>query len=97
MGLVAQVTVLPRDDGTFEVNVLAKGASTTHRVSVPPGYPEALGCKGLPAHELIEASFGFLLDREPPTSILRRFSLDQIASYYPDFPRTIARYLQEVR
>jgi len=36
---------------------------------------------------------GFLLEREPPTSILRTFSLEQIGDYFPDYRATIRRTL----
>jgi len=35
--------------------------------------------------ELVARSFGFLLEREPPTSILRRFDLADIERYFPDY------------
>jgi hypothetical protein len=42
---------------------------------------------------LVRASIAFLLEHEPPTSILRRFRLDQIADYFPEFPTEIATRL----
>ncbi len=39
--------------------------------------------------ELVERSFEFLLLREPPTSILRRFDLSAIQRYFPEFDREI--------
>lgn len=35
----------------------------------------------------------FLLDREPATSILPRFSLDVIGRYFPEYPAELATYL----
>ncbi len=35
------------------------------------------------------ASFEFLLEREPATSILREFSLDVISRYFPGYPAEI--------
>jgi hypothetical protein len=37
--------------------------------------------------ELVTASFAFLLDREPPGSILRSFDLTDIAHYFPEYER----------
>ena len=37
-------------------------------------------------------SFTFLLDREPASSILSRFSLDVIGRYFPEYPGDIRRY-----
>lgn len=36
--------------------------------------------------ELVTRSFEFLLEREPPTSILRAFALPDIERYFPDYP-----------
>jgi hypothetical protein len=36
---------------------------------------------------LVEASFDFLLEREPQESILREFDLIVIGRYFPDYER----------
>jgi hypothetical protein len=38
---------------------------------------------------LVERSFAFLLEREPPGSILRSFDLLEIARYFPEYEATI--------
>lgn len=70
----------------------ATGA-TTHLVAAEPGDIEHFG-GGAPAEQLIEASFRFLLDREPKESILGRFDLPVIARYFPDYPTRIGDYLR---
>jgi hypothetical protein len=40
--------------------------------------------------DLVTRSFVFLLEREPPQSILRNFELTDIERYFPDFPRVIS-------
>ena len=42
-----------------------------------------------PRETLLERSFEFLLERESNTSILRRFDLPVIGSYFPEYERTI--------
>lgn len=42
---------------------------------------------------LVEESFRFLLEREPHTSILRKFAISDVTSYFPDYPSEIARRL----
>jgi hypothetical protein len=83
---MAQITVTPRADGTFHVRT---PAGTSHEVSVPAGFPASLGCGDVAAEELVRASFEFLLEREPATSILREFSLDVISQYFPGYPAQI--------
>ena len=43
-----------------------------------------------------EATFRFLLDREPKESILTRFDVTVIARYFPEFERELPRYLAQV-
>ncbi len=83
---MAQITVTRQADGTFRVQT---PAGTSHQVSVPAGYPASLGCGHVAPEELISASFEFLLEREPATSILREFSLDVISQYFPGYPAQI--------
>jgi hypothetical protein len=87
---VAQITVTRQADGTFHVQT---PAGTSHNVSVPAGYPGSLGCGHVAPEELVRASFEFLLEREPASSILRNFSLDIISQYFPDYPAEIRAHL----
>jgi len=41
---------------------------------------------------LVEASFKFLLDKEPITSILSKFNLEQINQYFPSYETDISNY-----
>ncbi len=77
---------------TFRVTVSGP-PETTHTVTVEPAYYEKLTGGSVPVETLIEKSFEFLLEREPNTSILRRFSLPVIQSYFPEYERTIRRRL----
>jgi len=73
-------------DGGWRVIVRSDGATTEHDVSVPGGMAERLGTD---EQRLVEASFSFLLEREPPSSILRQFSLDVIGQYFPDYEKVL--------
>ena len=42
---------------------------------------------------LVDQSFQFLLEREPPSSILARFSVSVIERYFPEYPTQIRRRL----
>ncbi len=83
---MAQITVTHQSDGTFQVQT---PAGTSHNVGVPAGYPDSLGCGHVAPEELVRASFEFLLEREPASSILRKFSLHVISRYFPDYPAEI--------
>ena len=54
-----------------------------------PEYYEKLAGGRVTAETLVEKSFEFLLEREPNTSILRRFDLPVIQSYFPEYEQTI--------
>ena len=70
---------LGRDAGEHEVTV----DRATLEDLAPGATPEAL----------IEESFRFLLEREPPDAILRRFPLPIIGRYFADYPDEIRRRL----
>jgi hypothetical protein len=44
--------------------------------------------------EIVRASFVFLLEREPPDSIMRSFELPIIARFFADYPDEIRRRLR---
>jgi hypothetical protein len=87
---VPQISATRTTDGTFDVEVHDGAITTSHTVTVPPDLLAALGWR--PGREtlLVQRSFEFLLEREPATSILRRFSLDVIGDYFPDYATEMA-------
>ena len=78
-------------DGTFHVEVHDGAITTSHTVTVPPDLLEALGFAPGRDTVLVRQSFEFLLEREPATSILRRFILDFIGDYFPEYRSEMAR------
>ncbi len=79
-----QCSVSVRDDG---------GALSKHTVTVSSaGLARLAPRSGEPA-ALVRASFEFLLEREPPTSILRTFEIGVIARYFPEYEAEIRRRL----
>jgi hypothetical protein len=65
-------------------------AATEHRVSVDRDTLQRLG-DGATPEELVRASFGFLLEREPRESIMRAFDLSLIARFFGDYEDEIRR------
>jgi hypothetical protein len=92
---VDQVSVERQPDGSFSVAVGSGPGATRYSVTVPVELPAALGCGHVALDDLVRASFGFLLEREPATSILQRFSLNQISDYFPEYESEIRRRLGE--
>ena len=81
------------DDQTFEVTVEDRTV-TTHRVTVTSEVYDDLTEGNVSIERLIEKSFEFLLQREPNTSILRRFDLPIIGRYFPEYEKTIRSMLK---
>jgi hypothetical protein len=44
---------------------------------------------GASVEDLVLRSFEFLLEREPPSSILRSFALSDIERYFPEYSKVI--------
>jgi hypothetical protein len=91
---MAEVQVTQAGPAEFEVEVAEGGTATTHRVTVPSGYREELGVPDVPMERLVDESFRFLLEREPKEQILRSFTLDVIARYFPEYPDEIGQRLR---
>ena len=83
------IAVEPLGGDRWRVRVEGPPA-TEHEVSVAADYAAKLA-PGEPVEELLRRSFEFLLEREPNTSILRRFELPVIGRYFPEYERTISR------
>jgi hypothetical protein len=88
---MANIEVIETSPYSFAVTVHGTH-STTHQVSVTPQYAKQLTPESQSISALIQASFAFLLDREPNTSILRSFDLSVIERYFPEYPNTITLY-----
>jgi hypothetical protein len=79
--------------GNDEWLVTVSGSTTTtHRVQVTPEDLTRFG-PARSVEELLKASFRFLLEREPNTSILSSFALPVIPRYFPEFENELPRYL----
>lgn len=73
---------------TCQVAVEQGGKRTEHTVTVSPASLARWGGgreRQEDVEDLVRRSFEFLLEREPATSILRRFDLSVIESYFPEY------------
>jgi hypothetical protein len=82
------ITVASFGGTVYRVVVTQGRNETTHDVTVTPE-DVARYAPGSTPERLLEASFEFLLEREPPSSILSRFALPVIERYFPEYPRVI--------
>ena len=91
---MTQIEVAEESAEAFAVTVRdADGSATTHLVTARAADVAAYG-GGRDAATLVEASFRFLIDREPKEAILGQFDLPVIARYFPDYPTRIGDYLE---
>ena len=73
------------------VTVRSPVGTTEHIVRVSRADLDRLAPGAGDPADLVRRSFGFLLEREPATSILRAFDLPDIGRYFPAFERDIMR------
>lgn len=72
------------DANVYEV-IVEGDTETTHRVHMSQEYYREL-CGATVTHEFVlVTAFNFLLEREPNTSILSEFDIEDINRYFPEF------------
>ena len=79
------IQVEAQGSDTFRVTVSEGGGETVHNVTVRPEVHQRLTGGAATPEELLEASFEFLLQREPKESILRSFEIELIGRYFPEY------------
>jgi hypothetical protein len=85
---MAIIQVQHRSEHLYDVIVDDGRGTSRHEVTVWPSDVERYAPGSTP-ETLIEASFEFLLAREPKEAILRRFELPVIERYFPEYPRAM--------
>ena len=88
---MATITVNHRGGSLYDVTVDDGRSRTSHAVTVTPAHV-ARYAPNATAEALLEASFEFLLGREPKEAILARFELPVIERYFPDYPGSMAAW-----
>ncbi len=81
------------DPFEFAVTVRGSGGETLHKVTMSQLTYEALTGSQVSSEHCVEAAFEFLLEREPQESILTRFDITAISTYYPEFETEFPGYL----
>jgi hypothetical protein len=81
------VTVTAGGGDLYTVRVAGR---TEHRVTARPEVLARVAAEGEPPERTLGRAFDFLLEREPPESILRSFALEDIARYFPEFWEAMA-------
>jgi hypothetical protein len=91
---MARIHITSAQPPKYVVEVTEGTSRTRHEVTAKEeDVRRYAGSASVSAERLLEASFEFLLEREPKESILRQFELPVIEKYFPDYPRVIRKRL----
>jgi hypothetical protein len=88
-----EIEISSAGDREFDVRVRDDGGETRHQVTVPDRIGDSFDPDEHGLERVVRESFEFLLEREPASSILARFSLTDISRYFPEYPDELARRL----
>jgi len=81
------------DPLTFDVLVRETENVTRHWVTMSKADHDRLAKGSCPPQQCVEATFRFLLDREPKEAILSHFDISVISRYFPNFETMLTRYI----
>jgi hypothetical protein len=90
---MADIAVESLGESQYRVTVVDGNHRTSHVVTATPRDVRRYAPAQTSPEHLIEASFAFLLEREPAGAILSSFSLPVIERYFPDYATAIRQRL----
>lgn len=87
---MTDLDITASDEHVYDVTITDDdGNESRHRVTVPVRFLTDLGIAASQEPLLVRASMVYLLEREPPSSVLAAFTLDDITRYFPGYPDEI--------
>jgi len=86
---MATIHIEPGASSKYRVTIDDRGKSSQFTVTATSEDVARYAPAGTTPERLIHASFEFLLEREPASSILSSFALPVIERYFPEYPRVI--------
>jgi len=86
------INVSEINNNTFSVKVISDTSSTKYVIKLTADYYLNLTKCNISKKELMSKSFEFLLKQEPKESILPKFNLKSISTYFPKYPLEIKNY-----
>ena len=81
-----QINIKELSPNAFDVTIYSN-TETNHQVTISDDFIAEYQIKNLTKKEIIEQSFIFLLERESNTSILRKFDIEVIGNYFPEYKK----------
>ncbi len=85
--------VISMAPGEYGVEVEEGNEITGHKIRLPRSFLDDLLLTEVDEELIVRETFEFLLEREPSTSILPEFSLEDVSRYFPEFPEELQRRL----
>ena len=85
--------VVPMAPNEYGVEVEEGNEITGHKIRLPETFLDDLMLTGVDQELIVRETIDFLLEREPATSILPEFSLEDVSRYFPEFPKELQRRL----
>lgn len=82
---MSEITVTAMEPDHYGVQITEGQNTTSHRVFVPPALLDDLGLVDVDRERLVRETIGFLLAREPATSIMAEFALDDVPAHFPEY------------
>ena len=76
------------EDWEFDVEVIEGDSSTRHKVAVDKAFYNNLEVK-VSVEEVVRKSFEFLLERETKEMIYKKFNIEVIGQYFPEYLETL--------
>ena len=86
---MATIHIEPAGNSKYHVSIEERGKTSRYTVTATPEDVARYAPDGTTPERLIHASFEFLIEREPASSILSSFALPVIERYFPEYPRVI--------
>ena len=81
-----QIKIKELSPNAFDVTIYSN-TETNHQVTISDNFVTEYQIKNLTKKEILEQSFIFLLERESNNSILRKFDIEVIANYFPEYKK----------
>lgn len=92
---MTDVLITPLEPGRFRAEVTEGHLTTSHRVIVSDGVLKDAGLVEADHERVVRETMRFLLEREPATSILPEFSLEDVPRYFPEFYEELRKRLSD--
>ena len=81
-----QINIKELSPNVFDITIYSN-TETNHQVTISDNFITEYQIKNLTKKEIIKKSFLFLLERESNTSILRKFDIEVIGNYFPEYKK----------